>query len=296
MTYPPQNPDDEPRSEPFRPMSYDLAPEYGTPPPVNNPGPYPQQPPPPTQPPVQPVSSPGYPVSGQPAYPPQPAYPVSAQPAAYPPPAYQPPQPTFVAPPPPKKGKGLKITLGVVGGVFLVCAVIACVAFYPIFKDSGAHVSAPATLPGGLTKQDSPEADTLRDSMETDLRGSIDSVDEIATGVYSKSDDDPTHIVVLVAATGTFISPGSEIDSAFKGFNSGSDLATTSAPAEYPAGRLGGTVKCGGAEYKFGNDGLKVSLCVWADHGSVGMVMFMGQEVSAVSGQFVNIREAVQTR
>lgn len=316
MTYPPQNSDDEPRSEPFRPMSYDLAPEYGTPPPVNAPGPYGQQPPPPPQPYGQPpVSAQPYgqpPVSAQPyGQPPVSAQPTSpyGQPAyqqpgpAYPQPTpvYQPPVPGpgFAPPPPPKKGKGLKITLGVVGGVFLVCAVIACVAFYPIYRDAGAHVSAPPTLPGGLTKQTSDEADALKSSMETDLKGSIDSIEEVETGVYSdEKDDDPTHIVVMVAATGTFFSPGSEVDAAFRGFGSNSGLTTVTSPTEYPAGNLGGTAKCGSSQYNLGTgtQSLKVSMCVWADHGSVGMVLFMGQDVSTASSRFVAIREAVQTR
>ncbi|WP_433610326.1 hypothetical protein ACQP2P_40890 [Dactylosporangium sp. CA-139114] len=298
MTYPPQNPDDEPRSEPFRPISYDLAPEYGTTPPVNNPGPYP---PPQQQPPQQqqyPVSAPGYAVSGQPhgqqppyQQPPAPAYP----------PAYQQPGPGFApAPPPaPRKGKGLKITLGVVGGVFLVCGLIACIALYPIYRDSGAHVTAPPTLPGGLTKQETQQSDALKSSMESDLRGSIDNIDEIETGVYSAAkDDDPTNVVILVAATGTFFSPGSEVDAAFKGFGTSSGFTTVTPPTEYPAGQLGGTVKCGSSQYNIGSgsESLKMSMCVWADHGSVGLVVFMGQDISGASTRFVAIREAVQTR
>ncbi|GAA3450435.1 hypothetical protein [Dactylosporangium matsuzakiense] len=298
MTYPPQNPDDEPRSEPFRPMSYDLAPEYGTPPPPS----FGQQPPPSPQPTYE----------QQPPPPPQPSYgppPVAPPPygqPAYTPPAYpQPPAPPPVGPPlgytpapPPKKGKGLKITLSVIGGVFLVCAIVACVAFYPIFRDAGAHVSAPPTLPGGLTKQDSPQSDALKSSMESDLRGSVDSVDEIETGVYGNKDDsDPTHMVILVAATGTFFSPGTQVDAAFKGFGSGQGLTKVSSPQEYDAGKLGGTLKCGSSEYSLGTGtALQMSMCAWSDHGSVGIVLFMGRSVSEASTQIVAIREAVQTR
>jgi hypothetical protein len=246
----------------------------------------------------------GQPTYQQPAYQqqPPPAYqqppPVYQQPA----PAYQqqPPVPGYPPPPPPKKGKGLKITLSVIGGVFLVCAVIACVALYPIYRDSGAHVSAPPTLPGGLSKQDSQTADTLKSSLESDLRGNIDNIDQIETGVYSaKGDADPTHVVILVAATGTFFSPGSEVDSAFKGFSGSGGLSTLSEPKEYPAGSLGGTAKCGSSQYNLGTGAatkLTVSMCVWADHGTIGMVMFMGQELSAVTGNLIPIREAVQTR
>ncbi|MFI5916624.1 hypothetical protein [Dactylosporangium sp. NPDC051541] len=312
MTYPPQNPDDEPRSEPFRPMSYDLAPEFGTPPPP--PASYGQQPPPgQPPPPVYPVSAqPGYgqptyqqpvtqPPYGQPAYPaPPPAYgqPPVGQPPLGAPPAGQPPLGALPVGYPPKKGKGLKITLGVIGGLFVVCAVIACVAFYPIYRDAGAHVSAPPTLPGGLTKQDSAQSDALKSSMESDLRGSVDSVDEIETGVYGNKDDaDPTHLVILVAATGTFFSPGSQVDAAFKGFGSGQGLTNVSSPQEYDAGKLGGTLRCGSSEYSLGTgSSLQMTMCSWSDHGSVGIVLFMGRTVAEASAQIVPIREAVQTR
>ncbi|MEV6930338.1 hypothetical protein AB0M46_38455 [Dactylosporangium sp. NPDC051485] len=322
MTYPPQNPDDEPRSEPFRPVSYDLAPEFGTPPPVNNPGPY--GPPPATQP------APGYPVSGQPgggypaagqrgagypaaaqpgvgyptSAPPsgypvsaQPGYPVSAQPAspAMGQPGYPPPQPTFAPPPPPaKKGKGLKITLAVVGAVLLVCAVVACVYFYPFIKEGNAHVAAPPTLPGDLTKETGDSATTLSDSAESSLRSDVKGLEEVATGVYTAGGN-TDQLVVVVAATGTFLSPGSEVDNAFKGFGNSASKTSVGTATSYPAGELGGTVKC--ADGKASTEaGAKFALCAWADHGSIGMVVFFGRSAADAAPLFVQIREAVQTR
>ncbi|WP_432831145.1 hypothetical protein [Dactylosporangium sp. CA-092794] len=279
MTTPPHDPDDEPRSEPFRPMSYDLAPEFGTPPPVNNPGPYP--PPPPAQPQPATYQQPAY---QQPAYQPPPPQPVYAPPP--------PPQPVL-APPAPKKGHGLRITLAVVGGVIVVCAIAACVFLYPYVKESS-HVTAPPTLPGGLTKQDTDESKALADSLATELRkDSSTSIDETAVGVYSAGDD-PSNIVVLAAGTGTFFSPGAQVDSAFTGFGA-SDGVSIGAPQTYHPGKLGGTVKCADGTSSSQAVG-KVSMCVWADHGSVGLVVFIGRTADEAAPLFVQIREAVQTR
>ncbi|GAA2352150.1 hypothetical protein [Dactylosporangium salmoneum] len=326
MTHPPQNPDDEPRSEPFRPVSYDLAPEFGTPPPPSNPAPY--GPPPANQPPPPgypvsgqpgagypasgqrgvgyptaaqpgagyPVSAPpgaGYPVSGQPVS----GYPVSAQPAppAMGQPGYPPAQPTFAPPPPPaKKGKGLKITLAVVGAVFLVCAVVACVYFYPFISEGNAHVAAPPSLPGGLTKETGDSATTLANSAESSLRSDVSGLDEIATGVYTAGGN-TDKLVVVVAATGTFLSPGSEVDNAFKGFDGASGQTSVGAVRSYSAGKLGGTVKCADGKASTG-DGTKFALCAWGDHGSIGVVIFFGRSAADAAPLFVQIREAVQTR
>ncbi|MGI5236500.1 hypothetical protein [Dactylosporangium sp. CA-139066] len=315
MTYPPHNPDDEPRSEPFRPVSYDLAPEFGTPPPPSpgpppaeyrtqsQPGGYPTQSgyvaPPPGYPAqgyaAQPAPPPAYPVSAQPA--PPPAYPVSAQPQAYQPVSAPPPSVFTPAPPPPqKKGRGWKITLSVIGGVFLVCVVAGGLFLYPYIKET-AHVSAPATLPGDLTKSNTDAAGQLEDTVEKALRDGSADLDEVATGVYT-TDGDVQKIVVLAAATGTFLSPGSEADSAFNGFESGgSGKRDVGSPRTYAAGKLGGTVKC--ADGQAGTDDSEktaFAMCVWADHGSLGLVLFFGRTADESAPLFVQIREAVVTR
>ncbi|MFG2040702.1 hypothetical protein [Dactylosporangium sp. NPDC048998] len=292
-------------------MSYDLAPEFGTPPPANNAGPYPgseqaaQPVPPVSAQPGYPVSGqpgypaqsrPGYPASGQPGYPSvQPGYPVSAQPSAYQQPAYQHP-PAYLPPPPPppKKGKGLKITLGVLGGVFLVCAIAACVLVYPFLAEGTSHVSAPPTLPGNLTKDSSDSSATLAGKLESSLRKDVSGLEEVAAGVYTPGDSDLQHLVVLVAATGSFLFPSSQVDDAFSGFDSSGD-DSLGTPTSYDAGKLGGTVKCADGTSST-EAASKFAMCVWADHGSVGLVLFLGRSAGESASQFVQIREVVQIR
>ena len=186
-----------------------------------------------------------YPAQQQPYQ--QPAYQDPYQPSAppyqqqsYQQPAYQPqfpgPGPAYTPAPvtPPRKGKGLKITLGVLAAVFLVCAVISCVFLYPVFSASGTDVTAPATLPGGLTKQTSDQMQTIVDQMERDLRNDVGDVDQVAAGIYSNGDSQK--LVVLVAATSTVLFPDDEIEDAFSGFNAtGAGGVVGSRPATWPA-------------------------------------------------------------
>ncbi len=288
MTYPPRPSDDEPRSQPFQPQSYDLAPEFGTQQTPSD-GSYQQQPGPygppqsyPAQ--QQPYQQPGYQDPYQASAPPyQPPY----QQQPFQPPV---PGPAFPPPPPPaRRGRGLKITLGVLGALFLVCAVISCVFLYPVISASGTTVTAPATLPGGLNKETSEQMQTIVDQMEADLRNNVGDVDHVAAGIYS--DGDPQKPVVLVAATSTILFPDDEIEDAFKGFYATAG-GGVGGRTSYPAGDLGGTVKCATGN----EDELAMTLCVWADHGSVGIAVFVGRELQEAADLFLQIRQAVESR
>ncbi|MEV8516788.1 hypothetical protein [Dactylosporangium sp. NPDC051484] len=219
---------------------------------------------------------------------------MSAQPSAYQQPAYQQP-PAYPPPAPPKKGKGLKITLGVVGGLFLVCAVAACALFYPFFTEGTSRVSAPATLPGNLTKQTGDSSQSLADSLESSLRKDVSGIEDVAVGVYTSGDNDLQHGVVVAAATGSFLFPGSQVDDAFSGFDSSGSGSSLGTPRTYDAGKLGGTVKCADGTSSSGAFD-KFAMCVWADHGSVGLVLFFDRGAAESASLFIQIREKVQTR
>lgn len=294
MTYPPRPSDDEPRSQPFQPQSYDLAPEFGTQQTPSD-GSYQQQPgpygPPQSYPaPQQPYQQPAYQDPYQPSAPPYQQQPF--QQPAYQQPAFPGPGPAYTPPPPapPRKGKGLKITLGVLGALFLVCAVISCVFLYPIISASGTTVTAPATLPGGLTKETSDSMQKIVDGMERDLRNDVGDVDQVAAGIYS--DGDQQKLVVLVAATSTVVFPDDEIKDAFSGFNESVTGSGVGAQVDYPAGDLGGTVKCATGTEK----GVPMTMCAWADHGSVGIAVFVGRELQEAAALFLQIRQVVESR
>jgi hypothetical protein len=260
-----------------------LAPEYGPPqqqPPSD--GPYPYGPP-------QSYAQPQQHYQQQPpTY--QDPYQASAPPyPTYQQPAFGQPGPGVPPPPPPRRGKGLKITLGILGALFLVCALGCGIFLWPVLSASGTTVTAPATLPGGLNKETSDTMQKIVDEMERDLRNDVGDVDQVAAGIYT--DGDATKPVIVVAATSTIVFPDSEVDDAFKGFGS-STSGSVGSPVSYPAGDLGGTVKCATGE----DEEVAMTLCAWADHGSVGIAIFIGRDLAEASDLFLKIRPAVETR
>ena len=280
----PPRPADEPPSQPFQPMSYDLAPEFSTP---SNPAPPPAYPPASGAPyaaPPQPYQQ-GYQAPGYAA--PQPGSGVPGGPVVPPPGSVGPPPVGFPAAPaaPRRKGRGLTIALSIVGAVVVLCGVLSCVFAYPIISESGATVSAPNELPGGLTKDTSTSMQQNLDELTRQFKSDF-SADQAVAGFYNDSEG---HQVLLVAATGLILFPDTEVDDAFK--DADSDFNVTNV-ASHDAGKLGGTVKCGSGTISDVN----MTACIWADHGSAGAGFFLEREVSESIELFLQIREAVEKR
>ena len=262
----PPRPAEEPPSQAFQPMSYDLAPEF-TPPPAS---------PPPTPPPTPPS-----PQSYQPSY--SPAPPVySAPPAGFSP------VPPLVPPPapPPRKRRGLAIGLTVIAAVAVLCGVLSCVFAFPLVSESGARISAPSQLPGGLTKDTSASMQTSLDELERQFKADVGGT-EAVSGFYN---DGEGHQVLIVAATGLIFFPDSVISDAFK--NARDDDFKIDELSEQSPGKLGGTVKCGTGK---SND-VDMTACMWADHGCAGAIFFLERDIPESVNLFIQIREAVQTR
>ena len=258
----PPRPADEPPSQPFQPMSYDLAPEFTPSPPQ----------PPPANPPYVPP----------PAYSPAPAY--SAPPGGFSPAPPQP--PASPAPPPPRKRRGLAIGLTVIAAVAVLCGVLSCVFGYPLMSEYGAKVSAPSQLPGGLTKDTSSSMQSSLDALERQFKSDVGGTDSVS-GFYNDSEG---HQVLMVAATGLIIFPDNEVTKAFKDTRDG-DFQIDEL-SEQSAGKLGGTVKCGTGK----SDDVHMTACMWADHGCAGAVFFLERDIPESVDLFIRIREAVETR
>jgi hypothetical protein len=268
-------------------MSYDLAPEFST-------G---------QSDPARPTSaSPAYPTSGSPSFPPAGAQlpPQSYPGPSYPPAGFQPPaafQPPVGGFPPgglppggvplqqPRKRSALGIVLGVVIGVLVLCGVLSCVFAFPVISQAGTTVSAPDTLPGGFTKDTSESMQAVLNSAERQLKTDI-SADTTAAGFYNNGDG---HQALVIAASALILFPSSEVDDAFNSFGSEAKFDDV---GEYSAGSLGGSVKCGAGKL----DNVDMTMCAWADHGSAGIVLFVGPDMAKSAELFIPIREAVERR
>jgi hypothetical protein len=249
----------------FQPASYDLAPEYSVPP---------TQPPAGSPPPPPP---PGYP----PQYPPQPSYPGPVPYAGAP----------YAGAPvaaPRKRRKGWLIALSVVAVVLLGCCGIGAAIIAPYVGQYPATVDAPSRL-AGLDRIQNTQIDQLGSQLSEQLKRKNTRLENAVAGLYAAQGAE-TQPVLVVGATGLVFSPSNEVDNAFQGMaDSGLQV---SARTDYAAGRLGGTVRCAtSAVARF-----SLSVCVWGDHGSVGMGIFYNRPIAESAALFLRIREEMVKR
>jgi hypothetical protein len=90
--------------------------------------------------------------------------------------------------------------------------------------------------------------------------------------------------------TELLLRPAAELAAAFRGADRAFPVSNAT---NYDSGPLGGYVRCGNATLPHG---LPVTICGWADHGSLGMAMFGDRGSGDSVGLFRQIRAEVLTR
>jgi hypothetical protein len=330
--YPEQPPQGEPQSpwsgrpNPDVPNSAPPGyPQYGQQPDPTTP--YGQQQYPPPQYGQAPQPDYNQPQSGQPAYG-QPAYgqPGYGQPGygqtGYGQPGYG--QADYAAggapPPPPKKSKTLPIVLIAVA-VFLVLCVGGGTAVYIGVRNTAddvkTAVNSPNPAPGSTTEpttepsaeptkapasaitvvepkklggrpkltdaQFAPLASELKSSL-ADVPGATKTVGTLYGTVEKRN------IVVVAAAAAPLAEPGKEIDAAFT--SAGFGGMKISGITDVSPGPLGGEARCGKATQQ----DLNMAICVWADNGSLGMMIWYFKSVSKAKAEFPKLRAQVESK
>jgi hypothetical protein len=240
----------------------------------------------PAQPGYQPSYQPpsGYP-SGQPGYP---------EPATYQQPAYQQPyDPNYqqygVPAPPPKKSKRwLWISLAVAGVLLVVCGVGGFLLFRNTLNEATETLVTPAEV-HGLTLTTDANLTQLAEQAKTDLRQQVkNSTGSI--GAFYSDPSDPTKLTMVVGVSGTVANPKNEIKDAFDQLNT-SGLSAGDVH-DVDSGSLGGETRCGTGSAS----GQDLVVCVWADHGSVGMMVFFNRPVAESESLFSEFRTAIIKR
>jgi hypothetical protein len=152
-------------------------------------------------------------------------------------------------------------------------------------SQKGASLSTPDTI-GSLRLDTSADGKQTADYLGTALDAQV-NLDQTVGAVYS---DGAGRSILFFGGTATFWSPESQLDSAF-GLISDKQGAVTGLH-KVDAGRLGGTMKCGTTKSDNGN----LTVCGWADHGSLALAMFPNQPESAAAPLLRQIRDATQKR
>jgi hypothetical protein len=243
---------------------------------------------------------PGWPAGPQPVQPPFPYQ--QQQPGPYGPPVQPVPQvpsvPQFqsvppgwpVPPPPPvrKRHTGLKITLPIVGALLVLCAVGGFLVGKPILDQYPATLTAPQTV-AGMWKQTDSDLATAAEKMVTSLTTALHP--SSAIGAFYAPNNDRRQLVLVAGVTSLILSHGKQIDDAFAG-ESRTGIPMSGIATVDP-GPMGGAAKCGeGTD----STGALVSLCVWADYGSLGLVVAYNRQPAEAAELMRRIRADVLHR
>lgn len=178
-----------------------------------------------------------------------------------------------------------RIALLAAGGVALavgLSAVIYGPTAWRIFQEGDAVLTTPDTV-AGLRLDDSDQATETADYLRTALAADL-GLDNPVGAVYTDG-----RSVILVGGTGRLRAPDKDLE---RGFGLLSDDTSRVEDIRSVApGALGGTMKCG---LMAGEDTLTV--CGWADHGSLAIAMFSGRGVDEAAGLLRSMRDAILRR
>ncbi|MFF5052629.1 hypothetical protein ACFY1S_05505 [Micromonospora sp. NPDC000663] len=198
-----------------------------------------------------------------------------------------------VGPPPAKKSKVGKIILIVLAVVLVLCLGGAAITWFAVKDEVGdvvdatkTRVVAPATL-AGRAKNTDPQLQAVADQMVTDMKSEVQNETSTVGAFYG--DPAKQDLIMITAVSGVMADPKKELDEAVTGLSS--ELAVTNmAPVE--PGPLGGEARCGDGKA----EGVPLGVCVWADRGSVGLVVVYFKTAAQVKAEFTTIRGQIEQR
>ncbi|MEH1029022.1 hypothetical protein [Micromonospora profundi] len=271
MSQPPANPFGPPHDPPPQPQ----GPQY-------QPGP-PQQPGPQYQPPQQPA---GWPPPQQQGFGP-------AQPGSGPAQPGQPyGHPNLAVGPPPKKSNVGTIAVIALAAVLVLCLGGAAVTWFVVKDGAGdvveasrTKVVAPDTL-AGRPRYTEPDLRNVVDATLNSIRPSVQN----ETGAVGEFYGEPIlrDFIQVAAVSGVVADPQRKLDDAVSWLP---QLALTGLTATEP-GPLGGDARCGNGR----TNGVPIGVCLWADEGSVGLVLMYYRSAEQVIAEFVGIRGQIEQR
>lgn len=146
-------------------------------------------------------------------------------------------------------------------------------------------LSAPAQI-GSLKLNDSADAAATAEYLQGALSAEI-SMDKTVGGVYTGGDGKN---ILFFGGTTLLWSPEKDLETSFE-LISDQEGAVTGLH-DVDAGELGGVMKCGATH----SEGSDLTVCGWADHGSIALAMFPEQSEAAAAPLMLDIRKAAQTR
>ncbi|RAO48748.1 Calcium-binding protein [Micromonospora saelicesensis] len=194
-------------------------------------------------------------------------------------------------PPPAKKSNVGKIVLIVLAVVLVLCVGGVAITWLVVKDDVGAvvdasktRVVAPTTL-AGRPKLTNPELLTAADQAVAGMKTAAGNETSTVAAFYG----DPTKqdLVMIAGVSGLLSDPKKELDAYVDGL---SKQLTVNKMTAVDAGPLGGEARCGDGKA----DSVPLGICVWADRGSLGMVVMYFKSADQAKAEFTAIRGQVE--
>lgn len=182
----------------------------------------------------------------------------------------------------PSRTRKIVLTSLLVAG--LAGAAVLTYVGWTISSQKDATLTTPSTV-AGLTLDTSTDGKSTADYLRTALSAEV-QLDSSVGAVYN----DGAESVLFLGGTGLIWTPEDDLDTAFDLISD--DQGAVTGLHEVPAGKLGGTMKCGATKTDDGD----MSVCGWADHGSLALAMFPSRTETDAAKTLVQIRNATQTR
>jgi hypothetical protein len=185
------------------------------------------------------------------------------------------------------RSRARRILLGSLVAVAVAGGVTLAYTGWQIVTQKDATLTPPAQV-GTLKLDTSDDAKSTADYLQTAVAAEID-LDKTIGAVYTDTQNAGSD-VLLFGGTTLFWTPENDLDAAF-------DLIADNEGAvtnlhEVDAGKLGGTMKCGATK----TDNGSLTVCGWADHGSLALAMFNNRAEQAAAPLMRQLRDATESR
>jgi hypothetical protein len=176
-----------------------------------------------------------------------------------------------------------KIALAIVGASALAATLTLGPTAWRMLAQRSATITAPPAV-GEFARDDSESAKTTAADLMTTLQAQID-VSNAASAVYTDPATGITQSVMFAGGTTFLFSPERDLDVVL-------GAGDTTPLTQIDPGPLGGVMKCveGGAPTE------TLTICGWADHGSIAIVLFPQRSTADAQKLMHDFRSAIQSR
>ena len=179
------------------------------------------------------------------------------------------------------------IVASAVAGAVILPSVIFGPTACQVLRQQGTTLKTPPQL-AGLSRDDSESAKDTSDYLLTAVSTQV-PLDKSVGAIYVGTDG-ISRGAIIVGGTGVLWSPDKYVAKVFALITD--KQGGVEAIHDEPAGPLGGTMKCGTTV----EENTPLSVCAWADHGSLAVGLFANRGVAESAGLFRDMRAGMEHR